>query len=138
MRNNAEDQSVPHEISLVENDYVLVHVSGTVTRDDRENTFSKIIETIKRTGVTRVLIDHSNSRLSVTTSESYEFGKTIHKAMSRVGLRDWPRLAVIIPDDDRGRDDKVFAATVASNLGLAIRDFTDRHDGIDYLLADNR
>ena len=138
MRVDAEDQSVTHEISVVENDYILVEVSGTVTREERVNIHSQIIETIKDTGVARALIDHSKSRLSMTTLENYKFGKILHETLSTVGLPHRPRLAIVVPSEAPNREDKEFAATVASNLGVNIRVFTDRQQGIAYLLANNQ
>lgn len=138
MGSDTEDQTVGHQISVVENDYVLVEVFGTVTRDDREKIHSQVIETITDTGVTKALIDHSRSRLRMTTLESYEFGKVLHKTMSEVGRTARPRLAIVVPDEDRCREDKVFAVMVAGNLGASIREFTDKRAGIAYLLANDR
>ena len=104
--------------------------TGSMVRDDINESTREGTELQKRTGVTRFLLDMRQAELRVAHSDVFELPAVKYWVLDRR-----TRIAVIQPDSERGREAVIFYRDACQNRGWNTRIFSDRESAIQWLVA---
>lgn len=114
-----------HEVHyLDDHDIIEVRHWGAVSESDVRDARSAVEALIEQTSVSDVLVDLSSAESFLDTIEIYEFASEFDHTM---------RIAMLIENNEKVRDDLLFLETVAVNRGNDFSTHDNRDDALRWL-----
>jgi hypothetical protein len=122
---------MPYTASYREEDGIVhVRVWGEATHDEHAAAREEAVRLCTVNHCSRMLVDlRELSTRRVTTLSCFSFGEAM--AQESRGLR----LAHVLPEEARSREDVRFTSTVEANRGVSSREFDSIDDATAWLLA---
>lgn len=109
--------------------YIIIKVVGDMTADVAVNFDLEASAVGDKLGITRYLIDVTESRNVSSVYENYKFANVDLPAKLKVDIKR--RIAILVDSDDHSHD---FAETVLKNAGSNSTIFRDRELAIQHLM----
>lgn len=110
-----------------EGDYVLVKVTGLISREFAVRFVDESRRVGAASGMYRYLFDVRDARNVETALGNYQYA---HEDMARLELDRRARLAILAAVEDPSHD---FVETVMSNVGYNVRLFRDKEQAVAWL-----
>lgn len=104
---------MPDVTYQTEDNLLITQVSGTVNLKERTDIQSEISQTCSKKLIHKIIVDHRESRLQMSTLDHYKFGSSLVESEI---LRK-ARIVILLPVELSDADSLLFSLTVASNRG---------------------
>lgn len=115
------------------NKTVLVRIYGPAAPEDHISARKEASALLVKNNYSRLLVELKDLKTDNIASLTgcFDFGTTFVK----VGNPIQTRIANIIPEEGKSRDDINFVSTVAANRGIMIKNFHDSEKAMEWLLS---
>lgn len=122
----------PHSVVAVRDGYILVKLTGQITRERAAELNRKAHALGMEVGIHNYLVDATNARNVDSTADNYQFA---YSDMRSEGVDRRAHVSLLVSPNDHSHD---FVELVAKNAGLDVTLFRDRRAAMRHLLARTR